>query len=202
MTSNRNSAAELIDRLKRKAPAYLDLLTADTDEEFEAAFSVILEGAIHHIEKNKKNFASLDEEGLSGVLAGVLSVPGLTLTQETNSNGHVDLTIEADHCLPARIKLAEAKIYSSPSYHIKGITQLLGRYTTGRELSGLLISYVRKEDIKGITAKLKIELDRMRPENQTGCCETHKLKWSLVTMHRHSSGEVVKLDHVGCNLYV
>jgi hypothetical protein len=45
----------------------------------------ILEGAIHHLEKNKKKFQSLDEEGLSGVLAGALSIPGLTVTQETNS---------------------------------------------------------------------------------------------------------------------
>src|SRR5215472_6896991 len=97
MNSYSDSAAELVERIKRKAPAYLDLLTAETDDEFEAAFVVILEGAIHHLEKNKKNFASLGEEGLSGALAGTLSVPGLTVTQETNSNGHVDLTIEADH---------------------------------------------------------------------------------------------------------
>jgi hypothetical protein len=162
---------------------------------------VILEGAIHHMEQNKKNFANLDEEGLSGALAGALSVPGLTVTQETNSNGHVDLTIEADHCTPARIKLGEAKIYSSPSYHMKGITQLLGRYTTGRELSGLLINYVRKQNIKEITAKLKLELDTKLPENQTGHCEDHKLKWSLVTKHKHSSGETVTVSHIGCNLY-
>jgi hypothetical protein len=41
-------AAELIERIKRKAPAYLDLLTAETVHEFEAAFCVILEGAVQH----------------------------------------------------------------------------------------------------------------------------------------------------------
>jgi hypothetical protein len=202
MTPDPNSAAELLDRIKRKAPAYLDLLTAETDEEFEAAFTVILEHAVQHLEKNKKNFENLDEEGLSGVMAGTLSIPGLTVTQEANSNGHVDLTIEADQCSPARIKLGEAKIYSSPNYHIKGIGQLLRRYTTGREMQGLLIIYVRKKDIKGITAKLKAEMDKKRPENQTGPCEDHKLKWSLLTKHKHSSGEVLSLGHIGCNLHV
>ena len=202
MMPDPNSAAELLDRIKRRAPAYLDLLTAETEEEFEAAFAVILEGAVQHLEKNKKNFEKLDEEGLSGVLAGNLSMPGLTVTQETNSNGHVDLTIEADHCTPARIKLGEAKIYYSPSYHIKGISQLLGRYTTGREMPGLLINYVRKKGIKEITAKLKTEMDKKRPENQTGPCEDYILKWSLVTKHKHSSGEVVSVGHIGCNLYV
>ena len=67
--------------LKRKAPEYLDLLAAENDEEFEKAFDAILDKAVIHLEKNKKNFASLDEEGLSAVLAGSISVPGLTVSQ-------------------------------------------------------------------------------------------------------------------------
>jgi hypothetical protein len=90
------SVFELVERLQRKAPEYLDLLTAETDEEFETAFDAILEKAIIHLETNKKNYKLLDEEGFSAALAGALSIPGLTVTQETNSNGHVDITIEAD----------------------------------------------------------------------------------------------------------
>ena len=41
-------------------------------------------------------------------------MPGLTVAQETNSNGHVDLTIEADHCTPARVKLGEARLLRWP----------------------------------------------------------------------------------------
>jgi hypothetical protein len=196
-----DSVAELIERLKRKAPEYVDLLVAETDAEFEKAFTVLLERAIHHLEKNKKNFAKLGEVGLSGVLAGALTIPGLTVSQETHSNGHVDLTIEADHCSPVRIKLGEAKLYSSPSYHIKGITQLLTRYTTARELPGLIINYVRKENIKGIVEDLKAKMDKQLPENQVGPCENHTLQWSLKTKHKHSSGEVVTVEHIGCNLH-
>ena len=36
------------------APAYLDLLTARTEDEFETAFTAILNRAVHHMEKNKK----------------------------------------------------------------------------------------------------------------------------------------------------
>lgn len=202
MTVDPNSAVIYFEVIGRKAPAYLDLLTAKTDEEFEVAFTALLEDVVQHLERNKKNFEKLDEEGLSAAFAGKLSIPGLTVTQETNSNGHVDLTIEADHCSPARIKLGEAKIYSGPNYHIKGIGQLLGRYTTGRETPGLLINYVRKKDIKGITAKLKTAMDKKLPENQTGPCDDHALKWSLVTKHEHSSGEIVSIGHIGCNLHV
>jgi hypothetical protein len=202
MTTRNNSAAELIDRMKRKAPAYLDLITAESEDEFEAAFTTILETAVSHLERNNKNFATLGEVGLSGVIAGALMMPGFTVTQETNSNGHVDLTFEADHCTPARRKLGEAKIYSGPDYHIKGIGQLIGRYTTGRETSGLLISYVRMKNIKEITSKLRLAMDELLPENQVGLCENHTLKWSLVTKHTHSSGEVIAIGHIGCNLYV
>jgi hypothetical protein len=202
MKPDRNSVAELFWRIERKAPAYLDLLIAETDGEFEAAFTVILDGAVRHMERNKKNFLTLDEEGLSAVLVGELSIPGLTVTQEANSNGHVDITIEADHCTPARIKLGEAKIFNSPSYHLKGIGQLLGRYTTGREAPGLLINYVRKPNISAIIATLKIEMDKKLPENQVGPCEDHTLKWSLLTRHKHSSGEVVAVGHIGFNLHV
>jgi hypothetical protein len=79
--------------------------------------------------------------------------------------------------------------------------QLLRRYTTGRETLGLLISYVNKPDIKAITEKLKDALDKQRPEGQAAACTNHKLKWSLVTKHKHSSGEVVPLSHIGCNLH-
>jgi hypothetical protein len=56
----------------------------------------------------------LDEEGLSAVLAGALSLPGLAVTQESYSNGHVDILINAYFCIPARTKLCEAKIYDGP----------------------------------------------------------------------------------------
>jgi hypothetical protein len=39
---DQNSAAELFERLKKKAPAYIDLVISETDEEFEAAFTARL----------------------------------------------------------------------------------------------------------------------------------------------------------------
>lgn len=201
MIPTESNALELVERIKRRAPEYLDLLTAETEEEFEAAFSVILEGAVDHLERNKKKFKDLDEEGLSGALAAALSIPGLSVTQEANSNGHVDLTIEADHCVPARRKLGEAKIYAGPAYHIQGLEQLLGRYTTGREGRGLLIVYVQKKDIAGLIKKLRKKMDDDRPLNQSGQTMDHCLKWSFISQHVHSCGENLQVGHVGCNLY-
>jgi hypothetical protein len=203
LTSRANSGAdEWVEVLKRKAPAYLDLFTAETDAQFEGAFDALLEKAVTHLETNKTHFATLDEEGLSAVLAGSLAVPGLTVTQETHSNGHVDLTIQADHGGPARKKLGEAKIYDGPAHHFGGLDQLLGRYTTGREGRGLLIEYYRKSNISGLVRKLRDEMDKDRPCNQQGQTGDHTLKWSFLSVHSHSSGEAVNVGHVGCNLWI
>ncbi len=201
MTVSEISAAELVERLKRKAPEYLDLVTAETDDDFEKAFTGIIDVAMRYLEQNSKNFVDLKEDGLSAALAGRITIPGLTVSQEKNSNGHVDITIEADHCTPARVKLGEAKIYDGPAYHIKGISQLLGRYTTGRESAGFLLIYVREANIKQKIEDLEGALNEKRPENQVGKCKKHTLQWSLQTKHRHSSGEVLDLSHLGCNLH-
>jgi hypothetical protein len=69
--STNSDLAELFERIKRKAPEYLDLLTAETDEEFECAFDAILENAVASLERDKKNLRQLSEDGLSGVLVSV-----------------------------------------------------------------------------------------------------------------------------------
>lgn len=110
MSDEADSLFAFCELLKQKAPALFNLITAKSTPEFEAAFDALLEKAVSGLEQNKKKFESLDEDGLSSALALALSIPGLTVTRETHSNGHVDLTIEADHCTPTRRKLGEAKI--------------------------------------------------------------------------------------------
>jgi hypothetical protein len=193
---------DLVERLRRKAPAYLDLITAANDIEFDAALDALLGTAVAHLERNKANFKSLDEVGLSAVLAAGLTVPGVVVTQEAHSNGHVDLTIEVLYCTPMRRSLGEAKIYHGPKYHIQGLQQLLGRYTTGREGRGLVVVYVRVPDIAGLFRKLRAAMDKERPMGQLGDTQDHTLKWSFISKHEHSSGDNCHVGHVGCNLHV
>jgi len=202
MNNQSDSAEYLVDQIKRKAPEYLDLLTAETDDDFEAAFDAILGKAIASLEEDKKNFRQLGENALSGVLAKALTMPGLTVTRETHSNGHVDLTIEADHCVPARKKLGEAKIWDGAEYHVDGLRQLLGRYTTGREGRGLLIVYVRKRNIAGLFKKLRKNMDSIFPVKQKGKTLDHTMKWSFLSTHAHDCGEDLQVGHIGCNLHI
>lgn len=202
MTDSSSTALAFVEMLKKKAPEYLDLMAAESDEAFEDAFDALLEKAIHSLEKNSKNYLSLDEEGLTATLALALQIPGLEVSQESHSNGHVDVTFAVRYCHPIRIKLGEAKIYNGPEYHFKGLNQLLGRYTTGRECPGIMISYVRKMDIDGLMKKLRDRMDKELPEQQQGPTLDHSSDWRFLSRHAHSCGKTLDVGHVGCNLYV
>ncbi len=202
MITTDSDAKSLIEIVNRKAPEYLDLLTAKTDEEFLIAFDAILDKAVEGLESNSKNFGKLREEGLTGVLALALTIPGLTVTQETNSNGHVDLTISADHSSPVRKVLGEAKIYRSPSKYLEGLEQLLGRYVRGRELRHLLIVYFLNRDIDGLIRNLREQMDDEHPCLQQGSTRDHTREWSFLSTHAHSSGKELDVCHIGCNLFV
>ncbi|MGO7219352.1 hypothetical protein ACCT02_14695 [Rhizobium ruizarguesonis] len=197
-----DSLFALVELMKKKAPAYLDLFTAKTEAEFDLAFDAMLEGAVSKLEQNSKNYESLSETGLTGVLAAALSVPGLHVTQETHSNGHVDIVIEAEYCSPMRRKLGEAKVYDGPAYHVAGLEQLLNRYTTGREGRGLVISYVRKTNIANLVKSVREHMDLELPCGQQGKTQDHTWKWAFNSTHGHSCGEDLQVSHIACNMFV
>lgn len=197
----RNKPAELVRRIERKAPEYFDLLTAESDAEVEEAFNVLLDASLRKLEANRTHFTSLDEEALTAALTLALTVPGITAKQEEHSNGHVDITIDFDHNVPARRKLGEAKIDRGPVNHVKGLEQLLNRYTTGRELGGLLIVYVQRPNISGRVKKLREAMDGSKPHRQKGTTRSHVLlKWAFASTHVLTSGDLHEVSHVACNL--
>lgn len=202
MNSNDESLYNLIEIIKRKAPEFIDLMAAKTDDEFESAFDALLFKAVHHLEQNKKNYMDLEEEGLTGVLAAFLSIPCLRVTQEQNSNGHVDIIIEAEHCNPPKIKLGEAKIYHGPEYHISGLKQLLERYTTGRETRGMVLAYIKKKNISDLMGKIREKMNKELPQLQKGAVIDHLIKWAFISTHEHSCGDHLQVSHIGFNLYI
>lgn len=176
----KRSAKDYFDRL---SPATLDLVTAATEADFDQAFDNWLTRAIHHLETNKQNYRVLGEEGLSAVLAAALSTPEISVTQEQNSNGHVDLTVTLV-IPPFRIKLGEAKIWDGSKYHVKGLNQLISRYTTGRECRGFVISYVRLKDITGLFADLRQYINDEKSCDLHGLCADHNIRWSFLSTHK------------------
>jgi hypothetical protein len=126
---------------------------------------------------------------------------GLRATREANTNGHVDITTEAEHTYPVVRRLVEAKIYRSPSYHVQGLHQLILRYSTGREGRGWLVNYVRQNNIKGIVCSLREHLDSNKPCDQKGESRDHTITWWFASTHRHNSGEDIEVVHASCNLF-
>lgn len=190
----------LVRMILTKAPDYLDLLTAGTDSEFNDALDKVLERAVAQLEGKSRDFQGLGEKGLSGALAMALTVPGLLVTNETDSNGHVDLTITATGCFPVRTVLGEAKIYDGPAYHFKGLEQLVERYLTGREGRGLLIIYFRRPDLVGYIKRLRQEMDHHKPCEQLGLTEDHRVLFWFYSTHQHRTGRPIMVTHIGCNL--
>jgi len=197
--SNLYNYIELTKKLSRET---LDIVTALTEEEFDDAFDNWLTQAVIKLESNKLNYKRLDENGLSAVLAASLSTGEISVIQEQNSNGHVDLTVKLNNTSPQRIKLGEAKIWRGKEYHIKGLDQLLNRYTTGRECRGFVISYVRLKNIKDLFETLRKHIDDSKPFNLKGFCEDHNIKWSFLSKHKHNSDELIAICHIGCNLHI
>lgn len=197
--SNLYNYIELTKKLSRET---LDMVTANTEEEFDDAFDNWLTQTISKLECNKLNYKSLDENGLSAVLASTLSTGEISVTQEQNSNGHVDLTVKLNNSSTQRIKLGEAKIWRGKEYHVSGLDQLLNRYTTGRECRGFVISYVRLKDIKNLFESLRRYIEDSKPFNLEGLCKDHNIKWSFLSNHKHSSGELISICHIGCNMHI
>ena len=200
MTMPKSTAFELSELILRKAPEYLDLLSHD-DAVFEQAFDAHLGRAVQGLEANSKNFARLTEDGLTAVLALALKVPCVDVIQQLHSNGHVDITIKIHDGHLMRTKLGEAKIYDGPEWHLQGVKQLLG-YSTGRECRGLVITYVKKANIEGLMKKVRKKMDEELPEKQQGATMDHPSKWSFLSKHLHSTGVVIEVGHVGCNMHI
>jgi len=169
-------------------------------EQHDQALERLIDEAIRWLEDHANNFKGACEDNLSTSLAGKISMPGLRVVRERNVNGHVDLVIEIEHSYPHRRWLAEAKRWKGNGYHVKGMDQLLNRYTTGRNRSAYVFDYVQKPDIAGKWQGLRDHFDTTRPLGQEGGCSDHPALWAFETRHRHRSGQSVRVVHYGVNL--
>jgi hypothetical protein len=121
-----------------------DLLLAKTEQDFIGATEGAIERAMKTIENGSKEYATLNEPGLSHLLADCLNLMGWRATAETNNNGHVDVVVE---CAFGRHwkYLGECKLHKGYQYHVDGCEQLLG-YCTGREPRAFCMDFINATD--------------------------------------------------------
>ncbi len=202
MTTHPDTLLALAEELLTRYPdnASLKLFVSKSDAEFDKALEVVLGDAAVHLEANANHLTDQNEDAITAVLVAFLNIPGiLRCLQQLHTNGHVDLTLESHPPFPRR-RLGEAKIYHGPAYHVKGMEQLVERYSTGREGSGFVVEYVMVPNIEGLVDNVKEYLDKNKPCAQDGDAQDHQLRWTFITYHLHSSGVRYRVLHLNFNL--
>lgn len=167
-----------------------------TDEEFDEALESQVLDAVRWLEDNANPLHGDNEDSLSTTLAGCISMKQLIdASRETNTRGHVDITIKV--ISTPRKRLGEAKIYAGYVYHEQGIQQLVERYSTGRDRSDYMFFYFKIADIKGKMEKLQAEYDVRKPCGQSAKSIRRQEKWTFETRHTHTSREEPRVIHFG-----
>lgn len=182
-------------------PVLRKLFQAGTAEEFDDFLDRHFEECVQRMEAEAHHLMDDSEEKLSAFLAAALRMPGLDVIREGYSNGHVDLTIKSESMTFPQRRLAEAKIYAGPAYHVQAIEQLIARYSTGRQSRGYVVEYFKKPGIAELVLRLRKKADVDLPMRQHGTTGDHRMRWAYISDHRHASEELIHVVHINVNLY-
>lgn len=193
------SLYEVTEYLLKSDPSYRLFMSGD-EQDFNKGIEYVLVKVINQLETEANHFLNDSEEKLSAMIAIALNNQFISVTRESHNRGHVDISI-ISKLPPIRRRLGEAKIYGGPVYHVQGLSQLIDRYSTGRETFGFILEYVKKPNIKELVEKIRKHLDNELPCKQVSKTEDHSTKWAFSSYHKHSSGEVIEVLHLNCNLY-
>jgi len=173
------------------------LLYCATTDQLVALTKEKIEKVIDEIERDSKVYSKLGEDGISSIIASSLNGSGIfVVKRETNSRGHVDLTITAPMYAPEHVfrYLGEAKVWSHQQYCIDGFAQLMG-YLTGRQKNAFTIIYFR---IQSCDEQFKNYVKGLL--NQKGGSEVMLKPRFGQTLHTHQSGALVDIDHFAVHL--
>jgi hypothetical protein len=182
------------------SPPALRVWTATNETEFCAAVEDAVHAALLQIEAGARQYAVLEERGLSLLLAQLLVAGSLSAVAEGYHNGHVDVTVSHPAGL-AGAMLGECKIYRGLEHHCEGCEQLLKRYSSGRSARAFCLDFFTKPGMYEKLKKLREEFDAKRPLDQLDNATDHGIKGAFPTAHKHFTAAVVELLHLGCNVY-
>lgn len=105
-----------------------------------------LQALANDLEKNANLYAELSETQLSAIIVTALNTAHVFFKAsiETNSRGHVDITVTAPTCTEEHnfTYIGEAKIWKGNEYAFSGVKQLQG-YFTGRLPGAFMIFYFK-----------------------------------------------------------
>lgn len=125
----------------------LSTQVANNNDNYQAFLNMVhgeIDRAIEFMEENSNRLQGDNEDKLSFVIISQLKGARINCSSETNSNGHVDITIQG-----GKFKwLAEAKVQKGIDWTNHGFKQLTQNYSTGRKNAchGGIIVYNKLKD--------------------------------------------------------
>jgi hypothetical protein len=190
---------DYIEILLSPLPEAVRWFSTQTPDGFADTVEKLITRAIAHLEASGNHLRNCREDTITCAAIGFLNNYGIQASSQTNSRGHVDIFIK--HGWHAMLVICgEAKIWRGAAKHTEGLAQVMN-YTTGRYPYCFVFAYVQSGHIKSHIETLRNHLDTILPEAQQGpCCGHGRLTWGLLTQHRHTSGEVVRVLHAAVNL--
>jgi len=195
-----NQIEEFLRFLDSQLPGTGEAYFSSTEEQFLNAIDKSLNAAVERIERTARFLTNRNELELSTTLCNMMSRAAIRCYSEAYSNGHVDITIE-HHTLPMKY-LGECKIWNGCIRHFEGCEQLLSRYSSGREVGGFVLEFF---NVPGLYEKMKLLQERIADEKPCELAQNpteHEIiKGGFRTMHRHFTGAVLALLHLGCNVF-
>lgn len=162
-------------------------------EKLSSLFLDKLRGILLSLEEGGKEYKNVGEVAISHFIATALKSGCVFLAStESNSRGHVDITITApSFSEETKFKIkAEAKLWKGPAYQRSGFEQLQV-YLTGSPQTGLLLYYFRDTDSCDdkfsdfIESFISIEGGEIK----------RKLSRDATTHHLHKGSFLYLLDH-------
>jgi len=124
---------------------------------------------------------------------------GYNATHDAYSKGHADITVTQD----SYRWLGEAKLHGSYDWLLKGLKQLLGRYTTGREAGSGLLVYMKGGNARAVLDEWRCRLEMGNECNLKSTEDADKTeKLAFWSIHTHEgSGLEIRTKHLGVALY-
>ncbi len=192
---------EFRDFLRVTGAPGLRVFSSGDERDFTDAVEDALNYFVDRLESGRAQYSKLDEIGLSQTICELLNAASIPAAAEEHSNGHVDITVRHPRGLVFKY-LGECKIWQSVPYHLKGMSQLLNDYSSGRHQRGCCLEFVHIADCAGKLQMIRDHLDAEKPLDQDDSTEDHPvIKGGFVSRHTHASGWTVEVLHLACNLH-
>jgi hypothetical protein len=167
----------------------------------------IVKHAAPKLEEARISYRETGEDGLTHALLLPLYSTYHGASRETDTNGHVDISLKHPVLLN-QVLLGEAKIIGSGqsfNWYAEGLTKLVGKYNSGRNNLALMVCYCRYPEMYTKLASYRERVASEKIADFQSHCDPAELDLagfdSLFLTKHLSSGRTIRVAHAWVNMY-